>query len=295
LRTPGKPDDTISSTYRARTTSVSPTIWAPPASNAARLAVQEASGRRAVVGGTADAIPGLGVALPLVDQQLSGERRDDRRVGPHLLEIQLVVQLQDGGCPTSSRLVLIRARSPPRVDGMPTLVHEFDWPDRLVVGTVGRPGERTFYLQARAGTRTASVALEKQQSVVLAETIDQLLDELRSQNDGLTIPADAPVELVDTDPLDQPVEEDFRTGAIRLGWDPRTSQVLIEAFPVGEDPSDPDEGEPSEMLRVRIPVGTARAFVQRTRAVVEAGRPTCPLCGEPIDGEGHECAPTDEA
>ncbi|MGC5168199.1 DUF3090 domain-containing protein [Luteimicrobium sp. DT211] len=181
---------------------------------------------------------------------------------------------------------------------MPTLVHEFDWPDRLVVGTVGRPGERTFYLQARAGTRTASVAMEKQQSAVLAETIDQMLDQLTAQVEGLTIPADAPAELRDDDPLDQPVEEDFRTGAIRLGWDPRTSQVLIEAFPVGEDPPDPDEddgAEPSEMLRVRIPVGTARAFVQRTRAVVESGRPTCPLCGEPIDDDGHECATPDEA
>ena len=179
---------------------------------------------------------------------------------------------------------------------MPILVHEFDWPDRLVVGTVGRPGERTFYLQARTGTRTASVALEKQQSAVLAETIDQLLHDLASQDDGLTIPAQAPPELVDDDPLDQPVEEDFRTGAIRLGWDPRTSQVLIEAFPVGEDPSDPDpEQEPSEMLRVKIPVGTARAFVQRTLAVVQAGRPTCPRCGEPIDEDGHDCPLPDDA
>lgn len=179
--------------------------------------------------------------------------------------------------------------------GMPTLVHEFDWPDRVVVGTVGRPGERTFYLQAREGRRTASVALEKQQSAVLAATIDQLLDELAERDESLAIPAGVPPELVDDDPLEQPVEEDFRIGAIRLGWDPRTSQVVVEAYPMGEEPGPgagpaqpDDEDGPSEMLLLRMPVGTARAFVERTRRVVQAGRPTCPRCGEPLDAD-HEC------
>ena len=54
---------------------------------------------------------------------------------------------------------------------MPTIVHRFNWPDRLVVGTVGEPGSRTFYLQARDGARIVSVALEKEQSAVLAEKI----------------------------------------------------------------------------------------------------------------------------
>ena len=183
---------------------------------------------------------------------------------------------------------------------MPTLVHEFDWPDRVVVGTVGRPGSRAFYLQARTGARVTSVLLEKEQSALLAEKIDELLDELGSdQGNGLSIPADTPVELVDDDPLDQPVEEQFRTGTMRLGWDPSTAQVVIEAYAYvdPDEGSDPDDGldvgspEPSEMLLVRIPVGTARAFVQRTRQVVRAGRPTCPRCGQPIDDDGHVCTP----
>lgn len=182
---------------------------------------------------------------------------------------------------------------------MTTLVHEFDWPDRVVVGTVGRPGSRTFYLQARTGGRTTSVALEKEQSAVLAEMIDRLLDELMTSGDWLTIPAEAPAELVDDEPLEQPVEEDFRAGTMRLGWDPRTAQLVIEAFPVDEEPPDvdadsvvegDDEPEPSEMLLVRIPVGAARAFAQRARRVVAAGRPTCPDCGMPMDDDGHECA-----
>ena len=47
------------------------------------------------------------------------------------------------------------------------------------------------------------------------------------------------------------------------------------------------EIEPEEMLVVRIPVGTARAFAKRTLEVVGAGRPICAVCGTPIDPDGH--------
>ncbi|MGA1838133.1 DUF3090 domain-containing protein [Herbiconiux sp. 11R-BC] len=184
---------------------------------------------------------------------------------------------------------------------MPTLVHSFDWPDRIVVGTVGVPGSRTFYLQVRAGARLLSTALEKEQSAVLAEKIDEILDELMV-NDGNphSVPTDTPIELVDNEPLDQPVDEQFRTGALGLGWDPTTAQVVIEAYPLvlvdeeDEDALDETVTEPEEMLVVRMPVGTARAFAKRTREVVGAGRPLCPLCGTPIDPDGHVCPVADE-
>ncbi|EYR62974.1 hypothetical protein N866_03995 [Actinotalea ferrariae CF5-4] len=181
----------------------------------------------------------------------------------------------------------------------PDIVHEFDWPDRVVVGTVGRPGERTFYLQARTGARSIGVVLEKEQSAMLAERIDQLLDALSADPaSGVSVPARAPVELIDDDPLDQPVEEQFRVGTMRLSWDPRTAQVVLEAYPLplpqdedeDDDGPEPDDDGPDEMLLLRIPVGTARAFAQRTRQVVHAGRPPCPLCGQPVDPDGHVCA-----
>ena len=184
---------------------------------------------------------------------------------------------------------------------MPTIVHEFAWPDRVVVGTVGLPGSRTFYLQVRTGTQIVSIALEKQQSALLAEKIDEMLDQLMShEGNPFSIPTKTPVELVDNEPLDQPVMEEFRTGAMSLGWDPSTVQVVLEAYPVVEVDSGIDDlldedlldaimVEPTEMLQVRMPVGTARAFAKRTREVVGAGRPLCPLCGNPIDPDGHVC------
>jgi len=183
---------------------------------------------------------------------------------------------------------------------MPTLVHQFDWPDRVVVGTVGLPGSRTFYLQVRDGARSTSVALEKEQSAVLADKIDEILDALMAdEGNRFNVPATTAAELVDDEPLDQPVEEQFRAGLMRLGWDPATAQVVVEAFPFVETDGETDDEaaldapEPSEMLLVRMPVGTARAFVQRTRLVVRSGRPLCPLCGRPVDDDGHVCGATE--
>ena len=181
---------------------------------------------------------------------------------------------------------------------MPTRVHEFAWPDRVVVGTIGLPGARTFYLQVRAGKQIVSIALEKQQSALLAEKIDEILDQLISvEGNPFSVPTGTPIELVDNEQLEA-VQEQFRTGAMSLGWDPTTAQVVIEAYPVtdvdadadaDDTPLDEDGAEVPEMLLVRMPVGTARAFAKRTREIVGAGRPACPLCGYPIDADGHIC------
>ncbi|WP_416417285.1 DUF3090 domain-containing protein [Paenarthrobacter aromaticivorans] len=178
---------------------------------------------------------------------------------------------------------------------MPTRVHEFAWPDRVVIGTIGLPGARTFYLQVRAGAQIVSIALEKQQSAVLADKIDEILDQLITvDGNPFSVPTGTPIELVDNDPLEPPLEQ-FRTGAMTLDWDPTTAQIVVEAYPLSEDDTEDDEPldgigtKETEMMLVRMPVGTARAFAKRTREIVGAGRPICPLCGYPMDADGHEC------
>lgn len=176
---------------------------------------------------------------------------------------------------------------------MPTIVHEFAWPDRVVIGTIGVPGQRTFYLQVRAGKQIVSIALEKQQSAQLAEKIDEILDQLITlEGNPFSVPTGTPLELVDNDQLEA-VEEQFRTGVMSLGWDPTTAQIVIEAYPLPDvdDEGDAitDDDDASEVLRVSMPVGTARAFAKRTREIVGAGRPICVLCGQPIDEDGHTC------
>ncbi|SFC48571.1 conserved hypothetical protein [Nocardioides terrae] len=184
---------------------------------------------------------------------------------------------------------------------MPSVVHSFDPPERFVAGTVGEPGARTFFLQARAGRRLVSVALEKQQVSLLAERVDELLDEVTALAEGV-VPAVAPFELDDNDPLDQPIEEEFRAGTMTLSWDPGDERIVIEVFPAddetvafvtetaeGEQQIEVEEPEPDEVLIIRITPGQARAFAKRAQQVVSAGRPDCPFCGGPIDPAGHLC------
>ncbi|HET7173763.1 MAG TPA: DUF3090 domain-containing protein [Nocardioidaceae bacterium] len=186
------------------------------------------------------------------------------------------------------------------------VVHRYDRPDRFVVGTVGPPGQRTFFLQAREGSRVTSVALEKQQVAVLAERLDLLLDEALQRTHGsAAIPAVAPESLADAQPLDQPIDEEFRVGTITLAWQEEPGVVTIELFPVSPEqesesedaagaspetpPLDIPQPEATEIFVIVLEPGYAREFVRRAMTVVAAGRPPCPFCGRPLDPEGHLC------
>lgn len=173
-------------------------------------------------------------------------------------------------------------------------VFNFDAPERFVVGTVGMPGERTFFLQARQRGQLTSVALEKAQALALAERIDQLLDEAQARDPEVPIPAEAGVSVSDVAPLDAPITEEFRVGAMALGWDEANLRVVIEAHAATEEPTEvPDIGDDSidgpDTLRVWLEPSYARGFADRARSVVSAGRPPCPFCSQPLDPTGHIC------
>ncbi len=197
---------------------------------------------------------------------------------------------------------------------MSILVHRYDAPDRFVAGTVGTPGERTFFLQAREGNRITSVVVEKQQVSVLAEHLDRVLDEvLRRSGGGVDVPP-AQKSPTDTDPLDAPISEEFRVGTMTIAWDPSIDRIVIELFSnvdadddADEDgtgldlpadlpsaqladlPADDDELQADEVFVVKITASYARDFVARAQALVSAGRPPCPFCLQPLDPTGHIC------
>jgi uncharacterized repeat protein (TIGR03847 family) len=165
----------------------------------------------------------------------------------------------------------------------------FDEPDRFVPGTVAEPGDRTFYLQARKGRAVVSVVVEKSQMAVLAARMSELLSVVDRP------PADF-TPIADDAPLDQPLVEVFRAGAMALAWDPSRERVMIEAQTEDaggeylEVADDDDEGP--DLMRVRLEPKQAHAFVGRAERLIASGRPTCPYCGEPLDPAGHFCART---
>ena len=170
-------------------------------------------------------------------------------------------------------------------------VHIFDPPDRFVCGTVGPVGERTFFLQAIAGPRIISVALEKVQVAVMADRIGAILAELDRRG---TAPALQATVEQDERPLDEPLREEFRVGTIALSWDEDQGVLEVEARAQTDDPEvleverdDDDEGP--DLVRVRISPVAARGFVERAARIVAGGRPPCPFCGQPLEPQGHLC------
>lgn len=161
----------------------------------------------------------------------------------------------------------------------------FDNPDRFVAGTIGSAGQRAFFLQARKGGAVVSVALEKVQVAALATRMEEVLAAVEH-------PAPATTE-TDADPLEEPVIGLFQVGAMALAWDPATRMLVIEARDSSEEGEYPDveddEADGPDLLRVRISPDEAHGFVRRSAALMSAGRPACPFCGQPLNPEGHFC------
>ena len=194
---------------------------------------------------------------------------------------------------------------------MPRRVFSFDQPDRFIVGAIGQPGRRTFYIQASKGAQVVSVALEKAQVALLAERLATLLLALRQGGVAIgdELPGPAPA-------LSEPIVEQFRVGTLTLGWDGDAGQVVIEARELGEEDEEDDEDEdededeepaaaeaeaslpslvaalddPRDVIRVQLEPRDALEFASGALEVVRAGRPPCPQCGAPLDPTGHFCA-----
>lgn len=167
----------------------------------------------------------------------------------------------------------------------------FDPAERFVVGTVGVPGERTFFIQAREKNRLVSVSLEKAQVSALADRILQILREVRSSEPLTTFER----VVGDDQPLESPIDEEFRVGVIGLAYVSDRALIEIDMQAIAESQFESDElieidteGD-QDILRVLLPLGYAESFAKRANIVVGAGRVPCPFCGGPIDPSGHLC------
>lgn len=154
-------------------------------------------------------------------------------------------------------------------------------PDVFTAGTVGPPGQRVFYLQARDGDLVVTVRCEKQQVAALAEYFDGLLDDLEPSAYGLA-PQD--LELV------EPVRPLWTVGPIGVAYDePDDRIVVVLEELVDDDEPDGEDGPAGATVKVRLDRAQVSSFVRHSRELVAAGRPPCRFCGLPIDPDGHPC------
>lgn len=167
----------------------------------------------------------------------------------------------------------------------------YDPVERFVVGTVGEPGERSFFLQARHGKRLTSVLLEKAQVVAMVERLGLLLRELKRLDPNFSITS-LPH---DDEPLEHPIVEEFRVGLISLSWLSDRELVSIEFQATSEQDGNEEDlliespDDSPDLLQVILTAAQTEAFIKRATSVVNAGRPPCPFCGLPLDARGHVC------
>lgn len=174
---------------------------------------------------------------------------------------------------------------------MPRQIHVFRSPDRFLAGTIGQPGEREFFVQAVDGARVVSVACEKQQVAMLADRLGSLIAEVNRRL-GTELEPSSPPE--GPEALTTPIDAEFRVGTMGLAWDGTASQVIVELLAlsdeeVGEELVLEDREDAPDALRVFLTLAEAREFAAHAQIVVAAGRPPCPLCGNPLDPSGHIC------
>lgn len=167
---------------------------------------------------------------------------------------------------------------------------DFREPDRFTTGTTGPPGQRVFYLQVAEGARIATFRLEKQQVALLADSLAQLLTDLAE-------PEGPPPDVT----LSEPVIPEWIVGAMGVGYDEEDDRILVAAQELRPDAEEDEEEEEEESTfldddaidpataRVLLTREQAAAFVFHAREVIDAGRPSCPFCGRPVDPDGHAC------
>jgi uncharacterized repeat protein (TIGR03847 family) len=152
---------------------------------------------------------------------------------------------------------------------------------RATVGTVGVPGQRTFYLQAREGDRLVSLKLEKQQVAALAQLLVELLSDLPD-------PGALPTDL----DLEEPVLAEWSVGAMQLLYDGTVDRIVLMAEEATATTEEEEEATDGAIGRLAISRAQAAAIATRAAELVTSGRPPCPLCGYPLDPSGHSCPRT---
>ena len=161
---------------------------------------------------------------------------------------------------------------------------ELDDVDHLTTGTIGPPGQRVFYLQAAQGDQLVSLRLEKTLVAALVRYLGALLADLPPAG---PLPTDLG--------LREPVIAEWVVGGLGASYDEQADRVVLLAeemvadAPTGEELVD-EVGPEGAVARFGATREQVAAFAMHGAAVVEAGRPPCPLCGQPLDAEGHVCA-----
>lgn len=142
---------------------------------------------------------------------------------------------------------------------------------------LGEPGHRRFRLVTVINGESFILWMEKQQVQALGMAIGQLIDHVPNMPD---VAAGTEPGIV----VDEQTRNQFRVGRIELAFDESVEQIVIVAHDIEVD----DAGE-GLSLAIRISREQGRALSSEADDLVSRGRPICPMCGSPMEPEGHIC------
>lgn len=156
--------------------------------------------------------------------------------------------------------------------------YHFDELQHFTAGTVGPKGQRTFYIQFGNPGELIALKVEKGQVYSLAEFLDQLLDDVTVADEDVPLALD----LID------PVEASWPVSSIGVAFDEDDAMFVLVAEELIVDADDDVEAE-AATAQLRITPGQAKAFIEKSRDLVAAGRPPCTFCGRPVDHDDGWC------
>lgn len=179
---------------------------------------------------------------------------------------------------------------------MSRIIYRHQNVQRCVVGTVGAPGERVFFLQVKSSEGFNSIVLEKSQVQALVERLQLMIRELRRNKLAGSEQLNAPA-IKDDLTLEYPITEDFRAGVIAITYEQGGQNVEVQIQALTDDEYEElieedaiSEGEAlPDLLLIQLSIPMVRGFIERAGHVVAAGRTPCPFCGIPLNPEGHLC------
>jgi uncharacterized repeat protein (TIGR03847 family) len=168
----------------------------------------------------------------------------------------------------------------------------------FIVGTIGEPGNRQFFLQFNSSSGTNTIAIEKEQLIALVERFEELIREIKRKKLSTDNELFATATSLDGE-LEFPIEEDFRAGIMGITWEPDEERVVLEVQELSDQQEfsdliqvDTDTSEyefPPDILQANLRISQIRGFNFLAEKVLSAGRQACPFCGLPINIGGHLC------
>ncbi len=157
--------------------------------------------------------------------------------------------------------------------------YEFRNVNLLEAGAKGTPGKRTFYMLIGDSNTLVRLWVQKENLVMLSEAIEQALADFPEAENSPVIPDYSGID-------DSKLDAEINVGGLALAIDQEQRLIGIFVYVSGSKESSPPAyrcwANPSMM----------KTFVRQIDEVCASGRPTCPLCAQPIDPTGHVCPRT---